>query len=339
MKRLVTGLMATIAGAAIAGLGAVSTQAEELRLGDFQSTTHIVSMEGTQKWMKQVEEMTGGKITFSHFPAQQAAKSKELLSATTNGIVDAALIGPIYNAEVLPLNSVVGLPGFYTTAQQGTAALQKMMQEGPLRDEMLAAGVVPIFAFVLPPYQILSKDKHLGGPDDWKGLNIRTSGATQAMVARDLGAAGVSIAGPEVYTAVERGRLDGVLFPLASVPGYNLQEVVKHISTNGAFGGYSFVLVVRRDLFEGLPQETQDAMLKAGAEVAMHVAKAQDDSVAALTQKWAEDGIDVYQFTDEEHAAINKAISTVREEWLDRIGGRNPKAADVVAQYSELTKE
>lgn len=334
MKKLALGLLA-----AVAGLAMMPANAAELRLGDFQSTTHIVSKEGTQKWMADVTEMTGGEVTFQHFPAEQAAKSKELLDAVKNGILDAGLIGPIYHAEELPLNSVVGLPGFYTSAVQGTDALQTMMADGPLRDEMLAAGVVPIFAFVLPPYQILSKEVRLGMPEEWKGLHIRTSGATQAMIARDLGAAGVSIGGPEVYSAVETGRLDGVLFPLASVPGYNLQEVVKHISTNGSFGGYSFAVVVNKSTYDGLSQEAKDAMVKAGAEAAAHVAKVQDDSVSELTKQWADSGIDIYSFTDEERAAINEAISGAQQEWLDRIGGRNPGAAEVVAQYKKLTSD
>ncbi|WP_372837162.1 hypothetical protein, partial [Puniceibacterium confluentis] len=235
-------LMAAVVGALAMNAGSATAETT-LRLGDFQSTSHIVSLEGTTKWMAAVEEATGGEIKFEHFPSQQAAKSEAQLDAVNNGILDAALLGALYHAESLPLNSVVGLPGYYGSAVQGTQALQTMLQEGPMREEFLAAGVTPIFGFVLPPYQVLAK-KHLGAPTDWNALDVRTSGSTQAMTARALGAVGISIPGPEVYTAVERGRLDAVLFPLASVPGYKLNEVVSHISTNGSFGGYSFVMVL-----------------------------------------------------------------------------------------------
>lgn len=324
---------------ALASFGVVvaHAQAEELRLGDFQSTTHIVSVEGTTKWMQEVEEATDGEVTFSHFPSEQAAPADGLLDAVSDGVLDAALIGPIYTTETLPLNSMVGLPGYYSSAEEGTRALQEMISEGPLREELLEADVMPVFAFVLPPYQILANER-LGTPEDWDGLDIRTSGSTQAMTARALGAVGVSMPGPEIYTAVERGRLDGVLFPLPSVAGYNLNEVVSHISTNGAFGGYSFVMVVRRDLFEGLSSDEQQAMLDAGDKVALHVAKAQDDSVDELTQEWADQGVEIYQFTEEELQAINETVSEEpREQWLERIGGSNPEAAEAVLnQYEEL---
>lgn len=317
-------------------LGVNTASAETLRLGDFQSTTHIVSVEGTTKWMAAVEAATGGAVKFEHFPSQQAAKSEAQLDAVANGILDAALIGPSYHTEALPLNSVVGLPGFYGSAVSGTKALQQMLSEGPLRDEILATGVTPIYGFVLPPYQVLAT-KRLGMPADWAGLDVRTSGSTQALTARALGGVGISLPGPEVYTAVETGRLDAVLFPLASVPGYKLNEVVSHISTNGSFGGYSFVMVVRTDLFDSLSEEVQADMVRLGAESATHIAQAQDDSVSGLIAEWSADGIDTYMFTDEELAAITAALSAVSDDWASRIG--SDVARDVLAQYRALTSD
>ncbi|WP_373030303.1 TRAP transporter substrate-binding protein DctP [Sulfitobacter sp.] len=327
-------LISAVASAFVfAGMAA---HAEALRLGDFQSTSHIVSVEGTTKWMAAVTEATDGAITFEHFPSQQAAKSKAQLDAVNNGILDAALLGASYHADVLPLNSVVGLPGYYGSAEQGTVALQTMLQDGPLRDEILASGVTPVFGFVLPPYQVLAK-KRLGMPADWDGLDVRTSGSTQAMTARALGGVGISIPGPEVYTAVERGRLDAVLFPLASVPGYKLNEVVSHISTNGSFGGYSFIMVVRTDLFDGLPEDVQAKMLALGNETAVHVAQAQDASVEGLIESWKAEGIDTYTFTEEELATITDALVAVSVDWAERL--QDDKAAAVLESYSALTRE
>ncbi len=333
----------------IAGLalGAVSIAAQpaaaesiELKVGDFQSTTHIVSKEGTVKWMNRVEELTDGKVSFTHFPAAQAAPARGLLDAAKKGVVlDVSLIGALYHSDRLPLHSVVGLPGFYRSSAHGTAALQEMMADGPLREELLAQGVVPIFSFVLPPYQLLMKDQRVGGKSDWEGLNIRTSGSTQALTARALGAAAVSIPGPDVYSALERGRVDGVLFPLPSVPAYNLQEVSNYITTNGSFGGYSFVLVVRKEVYDDLPGDVQDAMLKAGREAAMNVARAQDDSIEGFLSEWQEQGIETYAFTDSELKSINDAISEVAASWAERVGEQSPKADAVLEQYRQAVAQ
>lgn len=325
---------------ALAAMGAALgvAEADELRLGDWQALTHIVSVEGTQPFMAGVEEATGGEITFQHYPAQQAAKASGLLDAVKNGIVDVAMVGPIYNSDTLPLNSVIGLPGFYGTAAQGSAAYQAMIMDGPLRDEIMAQDVVPIYGFTLPPYQILAKER-LGGPADWKGLDIRTSGATQAMIARSLGSVGISIPGPEIYTAVERGRLDGIMFPLPSVPGYNLNEVVSHISKNGSLGGYSFVMVANKDKWASLSEDARAAMLKVGAERSAHLGMVQDEVIAELVKTWSDAGIDVYDFTDDELAALKDAMGEVQSDWLTRIGKDSDTAKKVLEQYTALTAD
>ncbi|MDT0684295.1 TRAP transporter substrate-binding protein DctP [Roseicyclus sp. F158] len=322
--------------AASLGFGTLAAQAETLRLGDFQSTSHIVSMEGTTRWMDAVEEATDGEITFEHFPSEQAAKAKAQLDAVNSGILDAALLGTPYHADSLPLNSVIALPGFYGSAVEGTEALQEMLAEGPLREEILETDVTPIFGFVLPPYQVLAKER-LGAGDDWDGKDVRTSGSTQAMTARALGGVGISIPGPEVYPAIERGRLDAVLFPLASVPGYKLNEVVSHISTNGSFGGYSFVMVVRSDLFDSLSAETQGQLVSTGKDVAMHVAQAQDDSVSGLIDEWASQGIETYEFTGDELSAITTDLEAVNADWSERLG--DDRASEVLEIYGNLTAD
>ncbi|MDF0599274.1 TRAP transporter substrate-binding protein DctP [Psychromarinibacter sp. C21-152] len=326
----------TLAAASLIALAAAAP-AETLRLGDWQSTTHIVSEEGTTHWMDAVEEATDGEITFEHFPAEQAAKANALLDAVRNNILDAALIGPSYHSDLMPLNSVVGLPGLYTSAVEGTEAMQEMMAEGPLRDELTELGVVPIFSFVLPPYQVLAKER-LGEPADWDGLDLRTSGSTQALTARSLGAVGISLPGPEIYTAVERGRLDGIFFPLASVPAYKLNEVVSHISTNASFGGYSFVVVVGQEVWDGLSEEQQTALIEAGNEAAMNVAQAQDDSIGGLLETWRSEGVDTYEMTDEELSAVNAALEEVAADWVSRVGGDGAAQA-VLDQFKSLTAD
>ena len=110
-----------------------------------------------------------------------------------------------------------------------------------------------------------------------------------------------------------------------------------HISTNGSFGGYSFIMVVRTDLFDGLPEDVQAKMLALGNETAVHVAQAQDASVEGLIESWKAEGIDTYTFTEEELATITDALVAVSVDWAERL--QDDKAAAVLESYSALTRE
>jgi len=127
------------------------------------------------------------------------------------------------------------------------------------------------------------------------------------------------------------------LFPLASVPGYKLNEVVSHISTNGSFGGYSFVMVLRTDLFDGLSEEIQANLISLGDEIALHVAQAQDASVAGLIEEWTSQGIDTYEFSKDELAALTNALGAVSDDWVERIN--DDKATSVLESYRALTSD
>lgn len=319
--------------ALVVGATSVSADSRTLSIGDFFSTEHLFTREGTEPWMRSVEEKTNGSISFTHFPSSQAAAASGLLDAVNNGVLDMALIGPAYHSEKLTINSLIALPGLYNSAEEGSAALQEVMQEGPLRDELLAAGVTPIFSLVSPPYQVLLKGDQVGMPTEWHGLDIRTSGTTQAMTARSLGASAISLPGPEVYMGIERGRVDGVFFPLSSVGAYNLQEVVQHISSNGSFGGYSYVLVVNQRVFESLSENERKAMLEAGEEISLKLAKALDESTGELLEAWRSQGLNIFEFSEDELQALDSSMADVKGDWVARISSHYPDANDALEAF------
>lgn len=334
IKHTVLGLVAMAATIAVQ-----PADAQNIRLGDLQSTTHLLSINATQRWMAEVEAASEGEITFTHYPAEQAASASALLDAVSRGILDAAFIQPVYHSEQLPLWTIAGLPGLYSSASQGTDVLQQMIQSGPTRDEILATGVVPIFAVALPQYQVLSRSNRMNDLANWDNRAIRTAGATQTLVAQSLGGVAVSLPGPEVYTGVERGRLDAILFPLPSVSGYNLQEITRHISTNAGFGSALLMMIVNQSVFEGLSEEAQNLLLDVGSSVAAHAGAFQDEIEVGLTEEWAAMGVDVYTFTDEELDAINGRLGGVRQDWLDRIGRRSEFAEETLERFLSLTAD
>lgn len=326
-----------IATALLLALGpnAARAQQVELKLGDFQSLQHVQSREGTQWFMKEVEKRSGGKVKFVHFPAEQAAKARGLLDAAKSGVIDIAQVGNLYSPERLPLNSIVGLPGLGSSAEEGTKALNSLVKKGPMRDEFVNEGVVPLFAYELTPYQILLRSKSVSAPSDWRGLKIRTGGTTQALTVRAFGASGINLPGPEVYTAVERGTVDGVLFPIPSVPGYNLQEVVKYISTNASFGNFGMTLVMNAGVHAKLPAEVRKVIDEVADEAAMNVAKAQDNSTADLLVAWKAKGITLIEFTPAELKAFSEAMKPVAEDWVTRIGKQQPAARQVLEAFEK----
>ena len=73
-----------------------------LSLADYQSPKHFQSVNGTQKWMKRVEELTNGKVKFNYYPGEQLAKAGDLLDLVRTGGADLANICHCYVAGKMP---------------------------------------------------------------------------------------------------------------------------------------------------------------------------------------------------------------------------------------------
>ena len=80
--------------------GAAWAQEFNLRVADSFPTTHQYS-KNTQEWLDLVTEKTDGRITFDYFPAEQLAKSADLLDAAQNGLADIVYAPPLYLSDRL----------------------------------------------------------------------------------------------------------------------------------------------------------------------------------------------------------------------------------------------
>ncbi len=103
-------------------------------------------------------------------------------------------------------------------------------------------------------------------PDDVIGMKIRTmENAIHIATFETLGAIPTPMAWSEVFTALQQGVIDGQENPLVIIDTAKIYEVQKHVSLTGHF--YSpAILMINKDLFDSLPDDIQQAILRAEKE-------------------------------------------------------------------------
>jgi len=85
----------------------------------------------------------------------------------------------------------------------------------------------------LIPFQLYT-NKEVKTVDDFKGLKIRVMPLYIPFM-KALGAAPVMIPPPDIYTSMERGVVDGFMWPNVGVISWGLQEVTKYVIRPGVF--------------------------------------------------------------------------------------------------------
>jgi TRAP-type C4-dicarboxylate transport system substrate-binding protein len=120
--------------------GAAWAQEFNLRVADSFPTTHQYS-KNTKEWLDLITERTDGRITFDYFPAEQLAKSADLLDAAQNGLADMVYAPPLYLSDRLPLSTVTALPLVGNVTDQ--LALNEAFQS-LVRNELNDAEILPL---------------------------------------------------------------------------------------------------------------------------------------------------------------------------------------------------
>ena len=236
--------------------GAKAADVLKLRVADSFPPTHYISVQITQWWMDQVKQRTHGGVDFEYFPAEQLGKAKDLLSLTQSGVVDIGYVAPAFVSEKLPLSAVAELPLNFANSCQGTEAYYKLATTGIVaKQEFEPSGVRALFTFVLPPYQVFLRKELKLGAASLVGLKLRTTGGAKELMLRTLGAVPVQIPSPDVYQALSRGTIDGMLFPYGSIFSYDVQDLVKTASVRSNFGSFVVTYMISERKWQSLPSE------------------------------------------------------------------------------------
>lgn len=304
----------------------------KLKVADSVPKSNFISKEGIVFWMDRVEELTDGSVEFEYYPAEQLGKAASLLDLTQSKTTDIGYIS--YATEKIPLTDLMSLPGAVTSPIEGSKIYWDLAQNILLEEEYLKAGVRPILTGTLPPYQMITMENKIEDISDFKNLKVRTSGAMDFTI-QLLGGNPVSMPGPEVYTAFERGTIDSVAFPLTSYEPYQLHEIGKYSTTNANMGSFSVIYAINEEVYQELPDDIKKAMAQASDEAVAHFASFLDDQINSLIDEFSQAGMTMYQLDDSTLEKINQEVQPAWDEWAQGLEKRGIPANDVIEAYKE----
>ncbi|MDF1792712.1 MAG: hypothetical protein P1U88_12420 [Thalassobaculaceae bacterium] len=321
---------------------AVAAQAQDVTMSVVTGSPpkHIIS-QGVEHWMGCVTKAQGDKVAFSYYPAGQLVSLRELQPGLEDGVADSVPIPVGYASEKLPLNGVSMLPGMGSSATAIISTYSSMIRNNEaLAEEYAKINAVPLWVLGFPPYQIVSSGPAIRTLEDFKGKVIRSAGGTLTLTIETLGAAPAEIVVADLYVSMQRGTVDGTISGINSVKPYNVQELMKSMSLNGAFGTFANVFAVNADVWAGIPSGIQSDMRQCGADTEAWLSEKMDSESSVLAEEFKAMGIDMFEFSSDELAALNDALSTVHADWTKRLEDRGLPAAKVLEAYrAELAKQ
>jgi TRAP-type C4-dicarboxylate transport system substrate-binding protein len=181
-------------------------------------------------WMKWITERSQGRLRIQPFWSGSVLSSEHSMAEIRHGVVDIGLITPIYARGGAHLIHVQA--AFYaglTTFHQQVSLYRCMERADPqFGRELEGMVVLAVQGGNLPG--IVTRNHPIKSLDDLRGLRVRAP--TELLdVLRRFGADPVEMPMGEVYSALAKGVLDGVIAPADTLKSLHFAEVAHYFNT------------------------------------------------------------------------------------------------------------
>jgi TRAP-type transport system periplasmic protein len=206
--------------------GSAAASATDLTYASPYSPNHPFSV-ADRAWIQWVEEHSGGRLHIVPIWAGALLSSDQSMLELRHHVADIGLITPIYTRGGAQL--IRTQAGFYDgakTFQQQVAMYRCLAAAAPeFARELTGLTVLAVQGGTLPG--VLTRTRRVTTLDDLRGLRIRAP--TELLgVLRELGADPVEMPMGDVYSALAKGVLDGVVAPADTLRSLHFAEVAKH---------------------------------------------------------------------------------------------------------------
>lgn len=283
MKSLVT---AGIVAAAVLAAPAASSQETTLRVVSAFSENSIY-VKRLETWMKTVNAEGKGVLQLNFIGGPRAMPTFEVGNAVKTGVVDVALTTGAFYTNLMPEADALKLAQSPIAEQRRNGAFEVINDIWNKRANMVYLGR-PVEDQAFHLYLNKKIDK-----PDLSGLKIRVTPVYRDFF-QSLGAQVVTTAPGEVYTALERGVVDGYGWPIGGIFDLGWQEKTKYRVDPG-FYNVEVSLVMNLDAWKRLTPQQREYLQKQ-----MLAFEAQNDfwkrDNEAETRRQAEAGIQTITF-------------------------------------------
>jgi TRAP-type mannitol/chloroaromatic compound transport system substrate-binding protein len=296
----------------------------------------LLGYKAFEEFAQRVKDMTGGRLEIKTYPGKAIVPYNELLDATKSGLLQASYSWAGYSAGKQPAFSVLtDLTGAWNNEMEvfnfyyyggGLEFLNKLYEP---------FGVISVGP-VIGGMEVIPSTKPLRGPDDFKGIKIRSPEGMLGDFMQKMGASVVVLPSSDVYQALDKGVIDATDY---SVPTLNyslgLHKVAKYFNYPGFHSLPQGDFTVNKKAWEDLPADIQ-AILKTAVrdwtiDFSQRLRISDGEAVAAMKAA----GATPIQWSEENLAKARVIVSEVWDEWAKK----SPECAEAIELQRAFIKK
>lgn len=297
----------------------------ELTFSNFFPAPHTNSILA-EEWAKAVEEKTGGKVKITLFHGGTLTPAPQIYDSVVKGLSDIGMSALSYTRGRFPLTEIIDLPIGYKSGYEATMVANAYLQKFKPKE---FADTQVMFLHAHGPGLIHTK-KPVATLADLKGMKLSCTGLS-AKIAEKLGA--TPVAGPmsERYDSISKGVSDGGMFPIESLKGWKLAEVVRNTTLNfGTAYTTTFFITMNKDKWAAMSPDVQKAIQEVNAQFIEKWGRGWDAIDKEGREFAVAQGVNFITLSPEEDAKWVAAVRPILDEYVTNMTNKKLPGADAL---------
>ncbi len=272
---------------------------------------------GAKAFADELERQAPGRFKVEFFPGGALGGEREMVESVQLGSLEMAVHGTAVLGNFVPDMLVLDVPFLFRDTAHARAVVDGAIGN-ELRDKMKARGLLGLTFGEIGFRHVTAAKRAINGPDDMKGLKIRTMENPVHLAAfRALGALPTPMSWTEVISGLQQGTIDGQENPISILVASKMWETQKHVTlTRHVFTPISFTMSPAF-FNKRTPQEQE--MIRQAARVGRDAnRKYVEEADASGVTEMKKQGMAVVEQVDSE--AFRARLAPVYAQYNDRFG-------------------
>jgi TRAP-type C4-dicarboxylate transport system substrate-binding protein len=290
-----------------------------------------------KQWGQELEKRSGGKVKASYYAAGTLVPAAQSYDAVVKGIADVSNQVLGYAMGRFPFMQVLDLPIGFPSGPAPTKIANAVYNKFKPKE---LEEVKVLWLHSMPDGLLHTRDKPVRKLEDVQGLRIRCFGSNAKFVGL-VGAAPVAIPAPDVYDALSKGVLDGMVWSYEALKGFRVGEHIKFTTENSntAYGAV-FVVCMNKKKWASLPPDVQKVVDDMSQEYIEKYGQMWADINAEGKDWLRERGVEFISLSPEEQIRwYEKGSKPVAEAYLKEMKEKGLPGEEAMTFLEELFKE
>lgn len=291
-------------------------------------------------WATDIEKATNGRVKIVQYPGGSLLTAANAYDGLVTGICDIAQFASEEYPGRFPLSGIHSLPFIYPNTEIAGVVSHELENKYAVNTELkqvkllISAPLHPAHYYGNKPVEKL---------EDFKGLKIRSVGKVGAALIKALGGTPVEVSTGDLFSALDRGLIDGTFFTWAGGLAFGIKDATKFRTEIGLYQDVHF-LIMNQQSFAKLPPDVQkiindNSTLQASRKyAAAHQALEAGSRGALAGADKAAGKAPIYVVPADEKARWAAAVKPVLDQWAADNGATGKEMVDalpaLVKQYS-----